>query len=87
MTGLQDVLNRAQAAVALAAAPVADRTTGSVLIDLGTRMEKSWRGAYAFALAQYTGFVGLATRADVLRVREQVAALEYRVEARQGAGP
>jgi pimeloyl-ACP methyl ester carboxylesterase len=46
MTGPRVVLRRVQAAAALAAAPVADRTPGSVLINLGTRTERSVRGLY-----------------------------------------
>lgn len=83
MTGPHHMLRRVQAAAALAAAPVADRTAGSVLIHLGTRVEKFWRGAYALYLNPVAKFYGLATRAEVLRVREEVALLDYRLEALQ----
>jgi hypothetical protein len=68
-------------------APLADRTPGSVLIDVGTRVEQFWRGAYLFALTRYTELVGLATRAEVARLREELAAVEYRLEAAQGTAP
>lgn len=84
MTDPRTVLRRAQAAAALAAAPVADRTPGSVLIDLGTRVEKFVRGAYALYLNPVAKFYGVATRAEVLRLTEEVAALEYQVEVLQG---
>jgi len=83
MTDPRLVLRRAQAVAALAAAPVADRTAGSVLIDLGTRVEKFCRRAYAVCLNPAAKFYGLATRAEVLRLREEVAALEHRLEALQ----
>ena len=80
MTDPRNVLRRAQAAAALASAPVANRTLGSVLIDLGTRVEKFSRGAYALYLNPLAKFYGLATRAEVLRLREEIALLEYRLE-------
>lgn len=65
MTGPRTVLKRAQATAALAAAPIADRSAGSLLIDVGTRMEKSVRGGYALGLAPVAKLVGRRARARV----------------------
>lgn len=65
MTGPRALVKRAQAAAALAAAPIADRTSGSLLIDAGTRMERSVRGGYALGSAPAAKLFGRTTRAEV----------------------
>jgi hypothetical protein len=82
--GARDLAQRAQDWTATATASAAGRAGFATTVAFGIRAEAALRRAHGQWLARVAQLYGLATQAEVTRLRERVSALQHRLESIEG---
>lgn len=80
MTRTRDLARRVQDWVTGAAGPVAHHTPFAVAVRLGIVAEATIRRSVEDQVDRVARLYGLAPRRELLRLRERISSLEYRIE-------
>jgi pimeloyl-ACP methyl ester carboxylesterase len=73
----RNALHGVQSRLALAAAPIAEHEAGAALLALGIRVEGAVRRSYLDGLSLQARNLGLATRIEIQRLRDEAGAAQY----------